>query len=72
MDIILWFVGICIYAMIGGFLSAILGWSDDGFIVAVVCIFWPVIIPISILVNLIRFAVSFGEFLSMFAIGLGE
>ena len=72
MDILLWFVGVCIYTMIGGFLSAILGWSDDEFGIASMCMFWPIIIPIMILVNLIRLTVFIGEFLSAFTVGLGE
>lgn len=61
MDILILFIGICIYVMIGGFLAAILGWSDD--LPEAMTLFWPIIVPIMIIISLARLSIWIGELL---------
>ena len=63
MNIFLWFVGMCVYTMIGSFIAPIVDWDDDDVTVVTMAMFWPIIVPILIIVKLASLSLSASDFL---------
>ena len=63
MNILLFFIGICVYTMIGSFIAPIVDWDDNSDAVVAMAMFWPIIVPVLIIVKLASLSLSASGFL---------